>query len=588
MANWYVDNVTGNIANSGTSPGAAKALPEQLVGLTSPGDTVYQKATGVDYVWTTPAVATTLWTSCLWTNYVGDTTKPYNTLIRSSTTGNVYIIAGFSHILNIDFEFDWGANTSSGTSTPPLQGDAGNNVLYTTNCKWDLIRSTANVLSTPRYVFTKAAGLNVDNCEFIGDGKHYVVGSSNNSGFNKKISNSKIYNIGSADLNKSGLIFNWNIFERNIVNTIFLENRGVVHLNATTFNKCNNNVYMIQAGDSFTDCAIWSLQTSANQYFNATIIDNISEIAKTAGSMYLYHTQSTAQTYVLNSFQPQGNNPYFGTLTAISQNITNFNESYGASPLMSSSPFLSITFGDPDYAKLDTSNSDAIAYCIGKSVLVPDIDVGVYQTASGGGGGVYPDPDFVESSQPTYGPTGVEHTPNYIAPSDADVRDGETFGPNNTDIGRLELPTASQVLNGIGFGTDGTEFTGNVVLPTASQVLDAITFGPLSSLTGNIVLPSINTVTNGTTFGPSSSLTGNVVLPTASQVLDGVSFGSLSSISGNVILPLISQVLNGIAYGPLGSLIGTLSPSGGTGKSGFQFPNSNNQKNFAVFKRNKS
>lgn len=115
-------------------------------------------------------------------------------------------------------------------------------------------------------------------------------------------------------------------------------------------------------------------------------------------------------------------------------------------------------------------------------------------------------------------------------------------------------PTASQVLSGVTFGPNGTDFTGNVVLPTASQVLNAIGFGASGALTGTIVLPSAGQVLSGVTFGPSSGTTGTVTLPAITQVKTGVQFGSGGTqFTGNVTLPTANVVLTSNSYGAAGT-----------------------------------
>jgi hypothetical protein len=104
------------------------------------------------------------------------------------------------------------------------------------------------------------------------------------------------------------------------------------------------------------------------------------------------------------------------------------------------------------------------------------------------------------------------------------------------------LPTAAQVLTGIGFGDGGTEFTGTIVLPTTSNVRNGTTFGARSGSTGTLVVPSTANVRSGITFDNGS--TGVLVLPSITDVRTGTGFGangneftgSLSPTSGGGII----------------------------------------------------
>jgi hypothetical protein len=80
--------------------------------------------------------------------------------------------------------------------------------------------------------------------------------------------------------------------------------------------------------------------------------------------------------------------------------------------------------------------------------------------------GVYgiPSPDAVLVTE-SYG---VGLTGSYVPAVEDNVRLGTNFGPSSPEVpggflsGDLALPTAAQVLDGVGFGADGTEFTGEL------------------------------------------------------------------------------------------------------------------------------
>lgn len=138
-------------------------------------------------------------------------------------------------------------------------------------------------------------------------------------------------------------------------------------------------------------------------------------------------------------------------------------------------------------------------------------------------------------------------------PGIGDVRNGVSYDNGNL-TGNLQLPTESQVLNAVGFGSLGTEFTGNVVLPVVGDVQDGVNFGALSALTGTLELPLASQVLNGVGFGAGGiEFSGNYVTTATGDVRASVNFGSLSSETGTLVLPIESQVLNGIGFGASGT-----------------------------------
>lgn len=101
----------------------------------------------------------------------------------------------------------------------------------------------------------------------------------------------------------------------------------------------------------------------------------------------------------------------------------------------------------------------------------------------------------------TYGVAGANTGTAYI-PSAGDVRSGVSV---DATTGNLALPTAAQVLIGVGFGSSGTQYTGTVTLPAVSNVRSGITFGASLGLTGTVTLPAIGDVRNGVQFGASGT-----------------------------------------------------------------------------------
>jgi len=64
-----------------------------------------------------------------------------------------------------------------------------------------------------------------------------------------------------------------------------------------------------------------------------------------------------------------------------------------------------------------------------------------------------------------------EFTGNMVIPSSYDVRDGTLVDEGS---GNFTLPLIEQVVDGIGFGTSGTEFLGTFVCPGSGQLTDNI------------------------------------------------------------------------------------------------------------------
>ena len=64
-----------------------------------------------------------------------------------------------------------------------------------------------------------------------------------------------------------------------------------------------------------------------------------------------------------------------------------------------------------------------------------------------------------------------EFTGNMVIPSPYDVRDGTLVDEGS---GNFTLPLIEQVVDGVGFGTSGTEFLGTFVCPGSGQLTDNI------------------------------------------------------------------------------------------------------------------
>lgn len=148
-------------------------------------------------------------------------------------------------------------------------------------------------------------------------------------------------------------------------------------------------------------------------------------------------------------------------------------------------------------------------------------------------------------------------------PSDDDVRFGVQYGFQGTEFtGTLTLPAESEVELGVSYGADGAEFTGTIPTPSypsEDDVRDGTTYGTGPIFTGNLELPVIGDVLAGVGYGTNGTeFTGSLALPSEDDVRLGTVFGSFT---GNLELPITGDVRFGTQYGANGTeFTGTLIP----------------------------
>jgi hypothetical protein len=109
-------------------------------------------------------------------------------------------------------------------------------------------------------------------------------------------------------------------------------------------------------------------------------------------------------------------------------------------------------------------------------------------------------------------------------PATTDVRNGVVYN-NSGSTGVLVVPTTVQVLDGVGYGANATEYEGVLALPaSASVVLDGETYGPNDSYVGTVTLPASADVRESTQYGAGGTqYTGTltpIVLPFETVELD--------------------------------------------------------------------
>ena len=87
-----------------------------------------------------------------------------------------------------------------------------------------------------------------------------------------------------------------------------------------------------------------------------------------------------------------------------------------------------------------------------------------------------------------------EFTGNMVIPSPYDVRDGTLVDEGS---GNFTLPLIEQVVDGVGFGTSGTEFLGTFVCPGSGQLTDNINLFIRGNISGT---PSVGNDNFGITL----------------------------------------------------------------------------------------
>ena len=131
-------------------------------------------------------------------------------------------------------------------------------------------------------------------------------------------------------------------------------------------------------------------------------------------------------------------------------------------------------------------------------------------------------------------------------PSEDDVRDGTAFGPETEYEGNLALPAEAEVIPGVSYGTDGTEYDGAADLPALSSVLDTDTllgesgtFDEAARNTdpgvGNVLAPTSYKIQNVDKVGTSA----NIDFPERANVAPD---DTVDGLAGTMDLPELSAV----------------------------------------------
>jgi len=152
-----------------------------------------------------------------------------------------------------------------------------------------------------------------------------------------------------------------------------------------------------------------------------------------------------------------------------------------------------------------------------------------------------------------FGSNGVEFTGDFEVPPEADVRDGEGYGAGGAEFeGDLDLPAIGDVEKGVQF--DSLTKTGTFKSPAEADVRDGSQYGKDDTeFTGTLDLPAEADVEDGVTFDGATK-EGNFEAPAEADVEDGVGYGAGGvEFEGNVELPAEEDVEVGVGYGSLGT-----------------------------------
>jgi len=139
----------------------------------------------------------------------------------------------------------------------------------------------------------------------------------------------------------------------------------------------------------------------------------------------------------------------------------------------------------------------------------------------------------------------VWHEELLPALAEGDVRDGVLYGED--EEGNLELPVVGDVEAGVGFGSNGVEFTGTFGVPLEDDVEDGVGYGEGGiEFEGDLEVPIIGDVRDGIGYGADGiELVGVLDLPSIADVKLHVVFDNGTK-TGTYICPIPAGEL--IAY----------------------------------------
>lgn len=143
-----------------------------------------------------------------------------------------------------------------------------------------------------------------------------------------------------------------------------------------------------------------------------------------------------------------------------------------------------------------------------------------------------------------------------VAPAN-DVRNTVETG---TTTGNLIVPSANDLRDGVGVGTNGTEVIGNLFVPSADNLRDGTGAGTNGDeVVGNLRITTSNNVRLGIGIGSNGTeVVGDIVVPSEHDLRDGVGAGSEGTeVNGDILLPDEDKVVSGTHYDSYGSRTGS-------------------------------
>lgn len=567
MATWYVDNLLGNDANAGTSPGAGNAFATlnkfNSLATLAAGDIIRVKSTGTNYPITNPGGSTgvnffstnggTTTRSIYITNYTTDTTRPTLSFTKDLVNTNGFWNYNAARTKNINFLIDSLTDTTGFLNVVDfisIAGSTSNTVIE--SCNFTYARTGAG--SNPNKAISFAYS-SMKNCEFDFALGNYMFNSIN------QVTQTTYNNIFKGIRSTGSSVFN---IYGSVIKNIFYDNttsatNGVIFLSntSTSYITFNNNTVIIN-----DDAAM-----SSNTMFMFTRFGNATQLATIGYSNFSnvwINNRTVGNTYMIGGatnitppaeIQAKVGNDALSNFTNISSNITytNFPTNsdlfqFGAFITLSGNPFLSQTPGNANFCKIDSSIT-AGQQLMGVAVYDPEIDLGAYQTIAGAGSA--PNAYDLRSGVTVGAVTGT-----LVIPAITDVRSGINYDvAPNAKVGSLDLPSEDDVR----FGTtyDNSTKTGLLDLPSEADVKLGVGYDQ-SSKVGSLEStdPGISNVKTGTSYKINSVTYNGTYTAYALLALANVKFGidrgdgQLGTDVGADFNndPLESNVKNGVTY----------------------------------------
>lgn len=367
MATWYIDNVGGNDANSGTSTGTALASLRGMTGKSVASmDTVRIKRTAVPYTLTPTAIPTTdiIITSIstgiiLIDSYEGDTVMPdliYNKDILNPTFG-CFFVAGSTKVYTNFLNQKW-IYTGTNNAINPFAWSQTNNsqsFTYEFNGKKEFFKSDNPTV--PHVAQTGGSGGNGNfNTKILHTGGRFT-GSNSYTNCWGILNQTTAIGPGLSTSNK--FIYNA------MANNDSLANMVITYLQ-------NNTILFVKdfGGGTYSGLTFLTHPATTNAW-NTSNLNNLF-VTKSSGFASIYGYRTTSAVNV-----PPGLNGFncFGGLTSKTNNITGDPDGLNQSSLTSfyETLFKSLDPDSPDFLIVDETITGVDLYIRGKGMNGADI-----------------------------------------------------------------------------------------------------------------------------------------------------------------------------------------------------------------------